>query len=161
MKRIVLVGCGDAKRDCKQCEAKDLYTSSYFTVKRNYAEELGDEWLVLSATGPLLHDELVEPYDLQIDGGEFKGESEPNHDDVEAWANDVALVVDYLAQEYDEAVEIVVLAGADYVNPIRERLNSFVPYHSTIRYVRYPFDDTSGMFEQMSWCNEQIEAEGE
>lgn len=158
MKRIVLVGCGAAKCDCDQCEARELYTSNYFKLKRAYAEELGDEWIILSATGPLLPDEIVEPYDLRITRSGFEGETEPNHDDLESWANDVSVVTNTLVEHLDHSVEIVVLAGRTYVEPIRERLEAFEDYHETVS-VRFPFDDTSGIGEQMGWCKQQVDSQ--
>jgi hypothetical protein len=69
-----VVGCGDAKAD-EPRKAKNLYTSSWSTLKRRYAEEYADEWAVLSAKYGLLDPEVeIEPYDVtadDIDVGEW------------------------------------------------------------------------------------------
>lgn len=65
--RIVLIGCGAAKLPTR-AEAKDLYIGSLFTLRRKYAEAVGDHWAILSAKHGLVFplDEL-DPYDLTLD----------------------------------------------------------------------------------------------
>lgn len=64
MKTIVLVGCGKEKLN-HRAKAKDLYTGDLFRKARAYAEQLGDEWGILSAKHFLLMpDQMVDSYDL-------------------------------------------------------------------------------------------------
>ncbi len=80
--RFVLIGCGDAKTD-DPAEARDLYTSSYFAVKRSCAEAAvqwartadrrANTWAVLSAEhGILMPRQTVAPYDTTIE--DLRGE---------------------------------------------------------------------------------------
>ena len=142
---LVLVGCGAAKRD-ESAPAKDLYTSSYFDLKRRYAEAAGDRWAILSAEHAIVHPNRdLAPYDTtmsDVDAGE--------------WAHRVMgglyAFVDSL-REFDGAsdVELVFLAGRDYTDPLRARLDSMVWT------ARYPFDDTAGIGEQMGWLSAELD----
>lgn len=75
----MLVGCGQQKRQTDgPVPAEDLYTSSYFTCKRRYAEARSytgtdapdgtPSWMILSAKYDILYPSLkVEPYDRTIE----------------------------------------------------------------------------------------------
>jgi len=65
--RIVIVGCGAAKRD-GPCAAADLYTGSLFRAGRRAAEALAPgRWLILSARFGLLAPQVpVRRYELRL-----------------------------------------------------------------------------------------------
>lgn len=133
---VVLVGCGSAKRD-EPAPARDLYTSTYFRLKREYAETVGDAWYVLSAEhGVVPPDRVLEPYDLSAADLTSEGRDE--------WARDV---VDALEGRVGPDDELVVLAGRDYVLPLRRRGLSFAR----------PLEGL-GIGEQMGWLREQVDA---
>lgn len=150
-KTIVLVGCGSAKTD-EPRPARELYTSTYFAKKRRYAELVGDRWAVLSAEHMILHPgHETEPYDTSMDDVEDLGE----------WADGVMgglyAMVDVVRAEHlmeSVSIELEILAGQDYVEPLRSRFSS-------MRWtVRYPFDETCGIGEQHQWLTEQLEERG-
>ncbi|MFY4814799.1 DUF6884 domain-containing protein [Haloarcula sp. AONF1] len=146
--RFVLIGCGDAKTD-DPAEARDLYTSSYFAVKRSYAEAAvqwartadrrANTWAVLSAEhGILMPRQTVAPYDTTIEDlrdDPIEGEANyrlPSGDCVESRLDRWALRVhsslgDWLRRPYaadqqeSPCRELVVLAGSDYVDALRKR----------------------------------------
>ncbi len=65
-KRIGLVSCVKSKRE-SPAPARDLYVSPLFRSFRSYAEELCDDWFILSAKYGLLRpDEIVAPYDKTL-----------------------------------------------------------------------------------------------
>lgn len=138
----VLVGCGSAKRD-GLAAARNLYTSNYFKKKRAYAQAVGDDWRILSAKHRLFDpDRWLRPYDLSM----------ADVEDPEHWARIVGgQLYPWLDVEFDGQVEVVVLAGRDYTDPLRpvlEELNIDA---------RYPFDDTDGIGEQLAWLTEAVD----
>lgn len=148
MTHLVLVGCGAAKRD-EPAAACDLYTSTYFALKREYAETVGDEWSILSAEHGLVRpSKVIEPYDTVVD-------------DVDAheWALNVRAsldaVVEVLRKRDQFDVTVTVLAGSSYVDPLRDGLD-----RRTFE-VRYPFDETSGIGDQMGWLSTAVEERGQ
>jgi hypothetical protein len=196
--RFVLIGCGDAKAD-EPVEARELYTSSYFAVKRRYAEAAvqwartadrrANAWAVLSAEHGILPARMeTAPYDTTIDDlrdvsvdGEprFKLPSgDPVTTELDRWAHRVhSGLADWLRrpfradQEESPCRELVVLAGSDYVDALRERgifegrptaletgrkTHTALPPKAT---VRFPFQerDFDGMFAQMEWLSDRAE----
>lgn len=100
---LVLVGCGDAKAD-EPKPAKDLYTSAYFDIKRQYAEQHGDEWAILSAKFGLLDPEVeIDPYDLTIE-------------DVDPGEWNLSVLRDLPDVN---GTQVVLLAGPDYVDELQ------------------------------------------
>lgn len=141
---LVLVGCGAAKRD-EPAPAKDLYTSTYFGLKHRYAEADGDRWAILSAEHGLLPPERrTESYDTVMDDV-----------DAQQWARDVwRLLREYvpvMPPVGSEDVVVTVLAGSDYVDPLRPFIQR-EPWRG-----RYPFDQTSGIGEQMGWLSAELD----
>jgi hypothetical protein len=190
--RFVLIGCGAAEAQ-ETVEARDLYTSSYFAVKRQYAEAAvqwagtadrrANSWGILSAEHAVLMPRLeVEPYDTTIDdlrGVPKAGEpayelpsGEPVATELDRWAMRVhSALGNWLRRPYaadqDESPcrELVVLAGSDYVDALRER-DIFSGRPTAVRTgretyralppkatVRFPFQEREfdGMLEQMEW----------
>jgi len=196
--RFVLVGCGDAKAD-EPREARDLYTSSYFVCKRRYAEAAtqwartvnrrANCWAVLSAEYGVVPSRLeIEPYDTTTDdlsGTPIDGEPDfrlPTGDPVETeldqWALRVQMQLrEWLArpfaadQETSPCRELVILAGSDYVDALRDRdvfdgrATSVHTGEPSLRglppkaTVRFPFqdDDIGGLFEQQAWLADRAD----
>ncbi|WP_424016164.1 DUF6884 domain-containing protein (plasmid) [Halorientalis pallida] len=194
----MLVGCGDAKTD-EPAEARDLYTSSYFVLKRRYAEAAvqwartadrrANAWAVLSAEHGILPARMeIEPYnttindlrDVPIDGEpRFELPSgDPVTTKLDRWARRVhSGLADWLRRPFhadqpeSPCRELVVLAGSDYVDALRERgifegrptaLETGQETHTALppkASVRFPFQerDFDGMFEQMDWLSERAE----
>lgn len=65
-RRIVLVACCGKKLPYA-APARDLYQSELFRKSRLYAEQNGDQWLILSALHGVVHpDATVDPYDMTL-----------------------------------------------------------------------------------------------
>lgn len=161
--RVVLVGCGQSKQNPtlepgkllpRTWPARELYTSTYFRLKREYAETIGDQWAILSAEHGLVFPwEELEPYDTSID--------DLDQEEIEAWAEWVVVQLEEwfsfdLSEDVD-AIEVDILAGTSYVDPLRP---TFELVRGPIRF-RYPFDDTAGIGEQMGWLKKQVAAHSE
>jgi hypothetical protein len=160
----VFVGCGAEKQD-SPAPARELYTSSYFQKKRGYAETVGDSWAVLSALyGSVAPKSRTRPYDVTIDDYplDVDERSRAKYATVEEWAASILEGVENQVHNLDRWDErdplgrIVVLAGRKYVEPLREGLDTLADEHGFE--VAYPFDDTSGIGDQIGWLTEEIEA---
>ena len=149
--RIVLIGCGSNKIVTSgPVAARDLYTSTYFDLKAQYAER-ADLGFVLSAKyGLVCLEEAVETYERTIDDV-----------DAEMWAAEIMAHLARLIEwkiwrieewDPDEDIVVEVLAGQDYVEPLRGFLGLGGFYE-----VKYPFDETSGIGDQMGWMKDEIE----
>lgn len=159
-KRYVIVGCGAAKRDLahgRTVPAKDLYTSSYFGKKREYAEELGDQWAILSAEHGLVPPQKeLTPYETSID--------DLDDDALDRLAHSVGMaLIEWVAWEQSNGVEveeIVVLAGRKYIDPLRDRDAFSAGIDAT---VVYPLQqhDLGGIGEQMSWLSDRVASRGQ
>lgn len=106
MSRVIIIGCGKAKR-AEESPARELYTGSLFVACRRYAEASGLPWAILSARyGILLPDWVREPYEQKLAA---RGPA------LENWsmsaAKAVRLHVDRLT------TEVVCLAGEAYAKP--------------------------------------------
>lgn len=147
--RYALVGCGGAKIvTSAPAPLRDLYTSQYFGMKREFAEKHCKAWWVLSAKhGAILPLAERHTYDREI--GDV---------DTEVWARGV-----YLTLHMDDAkwisddTELVVLAGQDYIDPIRATLDDLEESKQLGVTVRYPFAETRGIGEQMAVLSSLIE----
>lgn len=225
---LVLVGCGAKKRDPEDpvdlhqaavapgkeirgpsgptgpaWEARDLYTSTYFQLKREFAEVVstwGGEWgwSVLSAEHHVLAPwSPVRPYDTTIDD---LGDDPTNEDhwytgaltgngrrpdgqecvtERDVWARRVAIGLNRWITSHldgprqpglDGARTLVVLAGQDYIEPLRER---GVFEYGTARMTGDPNDvrfklpatprflfeeiDAGGIGEQMAWLSDAVD----
>ena len=63
---VVLVGCVQTKRFGRHA-ARNLYTSTLFSGRRNYAEPLGVPWFILSGKyGLVAPDEEIDSYHLSL-----------------------------------------------------------------------------------------------
>jgi len=180
-----LVGCGQQKLDTDEpVPAEDLYTSTYFQLKKRYAGGRSDEpedrpgWAILSAEHDVLFPGLeVEPYNTTID--DLEGEPSPvepeayqhtsypwdepfYHDRLDFWTRRVHYgLASWLGmksgfpEEKPHCRRLIVLAGEDYIEPLQEN-NVFDPFPWE---TRFPFQeqDFSGIGEQMAWLKEEAE----
>ena len=131
---LTLIGCGSAKQD-EPAPARELYTSSYFAKKRGWGRAWGDIVILSAKYGIVEPDREIPPYDKTL-----KNASDEEADE---WATGV--MAD-LPRDYDA---YVVLAGSDYVEPIRDDLEDVDGE------VYFPFDATSGIGDQIGWLNDE------
>lgn len=108
MKRIGLVGCGEAKAR-RACPAREMYVSTLFRLASAYCEREYDAWFILSAEHGLLHpDKVIEPYDKRLPG---------DHAGRRAWGNLVSVqLIDHCPA--GTHVKLYVHAGADYASAL-------------------------------------------
>ena len=174
---FVLVGCGAAKAD-EPREARNLYTSNYFALKRQLAEALtawaGEQqssaWAILSAEHGIIPPTLeIEPYDTTA--GDLDG------DDLDRWARRVKSgLTSWLNWPFQTEGDprespcgrLVVLAGESYVAPLEAgdafrgnvggglgRSRPGLPCQP-----EFPFreHDFGGIGEQMAWLKDRAAA---
>jgi len=221
---FVLVGCGAAKRDPNDpldvheavvgpdesfgqnwtaetgpaWKAKDLYTSTYFGVKRDFAEMAtqwarqrdGWAWSILSAEHHILPPwKPVKRYDTTIDdlGDDYtnddhladfpyerRPDGKPLVTELDKWTTMVAFGLQRWLTMFDEAGaspfgsgtarNLLVLAGKDYVEPLRERgafdgLGNIRDAHYGIQIEpTFLFEeiDADGIGEQMAWMSDAM-----
>lgn len=213
---FVLVGCGAAKRDPEDpvdiheavvgpdesfgsdwsdetgpaWEAQDLYTSTYFGVKRDFAEMAtqwarkrdGEAWAILSAEHYLLRPwEPVKPYDTTIDdlGDDYtnddhlvdfayprRPDGRPLVTELDKWTFMVAVELQRWLTQFGRGTvrNLIVLAGQDYVEPLRERgafdgLGNIREGHEGIQVEpTFLFEeiDADGIGEQMAWLSDAM-----
>jgi len=154
--RIALVGCGAAKQDLDAGEtvpAKELYTSNYFALKREYAETCCDEWRILSAEHGLLDPETkIEAYDASLNP-----QSDSYIGDYEAgvWAVETAQSISVWTSYKIPYTHYVVLAGEDYVG--HRHIEAELERR---QHVRFPFrrNDLEGIGDQMNWLRDAIDS---
>ena len=148
--RIALVGCGASKKETDEpIPAKDLYNSSYFSLKREYSEATCDSWKILSAKhGPLDPDEEVEPYDASLDPS-----SDSYIGDYAAgkWAVRTSRSISTMLSFWNPYSSVVLLAGQDYLKHINDDV------FRQVRAVERPFEDTDGIMEQMQLLRTEID----
>lgn len=137
-KKIVLVSCVSEKRTVPS-PARDLYTSDWFTKAARYAEQVADEWYILSARYGLVHpDQVLEPYNATL---KTMGKSAR-----QAWA---AQVFASLKPRLSPGDTVVFLAGQAY----REFLLAQVTRLG--RKVEIPMEGLR-IGEQMQWLNQHL-----
>jgi len=110
---LVLIGCVKSKLGYP-APAKDLYASALFRKEREYAEDSGKPWFILSAKHGLVSpDEVIEPYDVYL---------KTMPDAYRAWWG--RTVVRQLGQAFGpvDGVSIEIHASAAYVDQILPRL---------------------------------------
>jgi hypothetical protein len=111
--RVALVSC--VKRKLEQATAaEDLYISDLFLSMRRYAEQVADQWFILSAEHGLLQpEEIVAPYERTL--------LKMTKADRTAWAQRVqAQLVDVLPPQ----AEVILLAGMKYRDDLLPFLRS-------------------------------------
>lgn len=147
--RVGIVGCGSAKRE-HAAPAKDLYTSSYFALKRQFAEEYCDQWYVFSAKhGLVAPDTVLDPYDASLSP---RSDAYVGDDPAQDLGAEVrrALRRDVLPPAGDRDVDLVVLAGRDYAQHLAALDDC--PGVTVSR----PFEGLGGLHGQMEWLSAQV-----
>lgn len=167
--RLTFVGCEKEKKSRTdedgypvQWPAADLYSSNSFALKRDYAERMSESWYVLSAKhGRVGAFNYISPYDVSLSTSGFDGDGDPIYETVDDWSSSVIRSTDsdLKYHKYNHHVEgieeVVVLARKAYVEPIRESLISICNDFDVT--VRFPFDKTSDVDEQMVWLKENTD----
>lgn len=160
---FVIVGCGSAKRPAelvpgtlrtKSWPAKDLYTSTYFRKKREFAEVVGDQWMILSAEHGLIPPgSEIRPYDTSID------DLDNEELDGLAFAIGCTLIewIEWTRSDGTEVDRIVVLAGRRYLDPLRDR-DVFTAGIEPRVVFQFQQLDLGGIGEQMAWLSKRIES---
>lgn len=132
---LVLVGCGADKADTAQ-PARDLYRSSYFSLKRDVAE-LADAWYIISAEhGLLAPDRIIEPYN-----------TEWSTLPVATQQQRVTEIIDDLTPALQLVDRVVFLAGQSYRDPL---IDAIADRGFSVAVVS-PFEATSGFQDQMQF----------
>lgn len=102
---LVLVSCSKAKLD-QRAQARDLYCSPAFQMKRKIIERAGAGWLILSAKHGLVEPKaMISPYDLTLNTMGIAARK--------AWANEV---IPPLLERAIEMAQVVMFAGQVYSN---------------------------------------------
>jgi hypothetical protein len=133
-----LVGCGAAKNS-GQLPAREKYSSTYSTKKREFAEELTDEWWILSAKyGVVEPNTVIDDYDVSM--GDV---------DVDEWLPRVRESLREDTPITDSGGQLWVLVGLKYLDAETSSGSSLRGFldRSDVG-VRYPFGETSGIGEQ-------------
>lgn len=110
---IVLVSCGKKKKNVPS-RADQLYISPLFKKSRLYAIQVSDKWFIMSAKHGLLRpNEIIEPYDLSL--------SDVPKIEKNLWADNVC---HQLLESAPNIEKVILLGGADYTEPLRNKLSS-------------------------------------
>ena len=141
MKTIVLISCA-AKKAKEKSKAEDLYISPLFKKSLAYAKTLTrtDNIYILSAKHHLLAlDKVIAPYDVSLQKDITKKE------DRAKWGTKVIEELKKVASIEED--KFIILAGKDYVKPIKDRLVN----------VELPFDGVIGNGEMLQRLNKEEE----
>ncbi|MDR5657643.1 hypothetical protein RH831_10685 [Halodesulfurarchaeum sp. HSR-GB] len=141
---IAIVGCGNQKRDLDDgglIPLAELYTSNYFQLKRDFAEEFCDDYHILSAKFGLEdpYRPISESYDKSI--------TELSTTELINLRRSVGETLD----EYEGSTRFVVLAGQKYIDAIEPILQT---HQGTFA---FPFENTSGIGDQMEWLSDHLD----
>lgn len=149
--KLALIGCGAAKEP-GVLPAKDKYSSNYFNLKWDYGDVVCDKQRIVSAKYGLIEpDEEIDDYDVTV--------RDMNAEDRENWGARVgreltSTVTSFELDEDELPVEIHLLLGSAYQEPIMEDLLWLEAQGCELV---YPFEDTSGIGEQMSVLKERTQ----
>jgi len=148
--RVALVGCGDAKRD-ESFPAKELYSSGYFTLKRQYSEQHCDDWQILSAKYGLLNPEReIDPYDASLSP---RSDSYIGDKQAEEWGSRTRDELHEFLTGFTAPGTVVVLAGEDYGSRVESKLEQT---EWSVEW-RFRQEDLRGIGKQMQWLSEQTD----
>lgn len=143
---LAVVSCGATKQDLRPGErvpARELYSSSVHVCKDRYGRN-SHGYYIASAKYGLIHSETeIGTYDQTL--------SKMASEDVEAWAEDVAVDLEAVVREGGYNA-VVFIAGEDYINPLRAYFPNIdadilTPWQ-TSEYV-------NGVGRGMAWCNDE------
>ena len=149
---LAVVGCGSAKRDAPTA-VRDLYTSNYFALKREYAEHFADRLIVLSAEHDLIWGAReVAAYDTTL-----------SDVDRQAFVERVSWSLRSPFTDHTHADEVLLLAGREYAQVYREA----VAHENEIAFEPLDMDvidvfaeaDCGGIGAQMAWLREAIDSD--
>jgi hypothetical protein len=174
---LVAVGCSASKHDVDEpVPAAELYRSAYWTCKREYGETIGDDWRIVSAKHALLEPaEAIAPYErtpedlagIPVDSDRRlpSGESVATlldrwalrvYDGLQAWLRAAAGGID------PRAVELVVLLGRSYRDPLAQRGVFDALRGPAELSVSFPFQEVEqaqgGNGNQMGWLTDVVAA---
>lgn len=159
---FAIVSCGSQKAD-QETAAKDLYTSTHFQLKRQWAELYCDDWLILSAEhGLVAPGRRLDPYDTSV--------RDLDEDALQEWTDDVEQALwyrsnsyegipagndvawDELPEDFSPTFELVMLAGQAYREPFGDFFEE--PFPAPI------YVPLSGLRigEQNAWLKTWVEA---
>lgn len=145
--RLVIIGCGRSKiwdkhQDAGPQMAEDVYTSSYTTVKREYAQSQACDWMILSAKYGFIHPEFVipGPYDVTFD--------DPSTNPISVSELERQVEEQGLTR-YDE---VAVIGGRKYVERTRDA------FAGTGVRIHAPFEDYS-MGQQMHMMRQEMQGQ--
>jgi hypothetical protein len=103
-KKVVFVSCVGQKKDGVH-PARDLYQSTWFQKAKQYAENVGGQWFILSAKyGVVAPDDQIVNYDMTLNDMELKARM--------IWGNETTRYV--LKQYSPKDYKIIFLAGRKY-----------------------------------------------
>ena len=157
--RVGLVGCGAQKRD-EACMVREMYTSNYFALKREWAENYCYRWLIVSAEYAVVHPEdEIKPYETDL--------RELSEKTREMWTDLVTKDLRFHLSTVGgtpHSHEVVLLMGGTYREHVREALRR-LPYgyeeedeHAD---VYSPFEEVEeargGNGSQMGWLKDEVE----
>jgi hypothetical protein len=152
--RVYVVGCSGSKMvTAEPVRAESLYLGQYWEKRRRVAELDAEDWRILSAGHGLIRpDDEIHTYDRTI----------PNLSDEarDILVRAVARELPVGSSEWPLGVEIVILAGQDYVDVLRDALaapGNLPDYRPHVR-LRTPFEDTAGIGEQLGWLTDRLES---
>jgi hypothetical protein len=142
-----LVQCASSKKDGRY-PAQELYDSTYFEKKQAFADELTDEWWILSAKHGILHpDTVIEDYDTTVDDV-----------DIDEWLEQVQQQFDDRLQEPTSGT-LWVLVGNDYLETADSRGRNLRRYlNNRDLEVKYPFRQTGGIGDHQAWLDRCLES---
>lgn len=132
--RAALVGCGSDKQ-ATAAPAGKLYTSPYFSCKRDYATNRCSVWWVVSAEHGLISPETrIQPYKTPL--------SELPQAEQDRWGEIVSAELHAIDWTGRGIETLDILLGQDYIAPIEGALAEIEPTCC------YLFEETSGNGEQ-------------
>jgi len=149
---LAVIGCGNAKRD-EPSKVRDLYTSNYFALKREYADHFADRLIVLSAEHDLIWGAReVAPYDTTLDDR-----------DREALVQEVAWSLRSPFTDHSHADEVLLLAGREYAAIYRDAIEweneiAFDPLDMDVVDV-FGDADCGGIGDQMAYLRKAIDSD--
>ncbi|MCU4800255.1 hypothetical protein OB920_07720 [Halobacteria archaeon HArc-gm2] len=137
------MSCVKSKRE-EPATPKDLYTSPYFRKMRRYAEEVHDDWWILSAEHGLVHPdgEPMAPYEKTL-----KNASKAER---EEWADQVLAEMEHSGL-LEGVTTVVIHAGKDYYGELVPLLDEYQGIDVELPTQGLAFGET------LAWYNEQFE----
>ena len=156
---VAFVGCGKQKQDTDESvPAEELYTSNYFQLKREFANTVCGStrigrrttkfWYVISAKYECIPaTREIESYDLTL--------SDLSPYERGRWAERTQNTMDLYLSFLNVNATVYVLMGEEYAQHFEEVWEG-IDRGSHGRVI-FPFQETTGIGEQMRWLREQID----